>query len=286
MARPSLKRIPAVLWTWYRGGNFRGFQRQVEGPTVQDALEDALEQAGSPATVMPSGRTDRGVHARMQVISLRLNEDVPLDSLPARLAPHLSPDVGLCIAKRPPGAFHAQWSASGKEYRYHLTLGAPPSEAWRPFALDVAAEETLQSGRRVTPERLEALLERAVGTRDFTAFHERSSPQKPRTLASATLRELGGGLFEARLTGDGFARYQVRYLVGSALKVAAGLLSEEQWHAALDAGTALPGFKAPAHGLVLWEVRYPSAVDPFGPGERLHPPGLPDAPPFTGAPPG
>lgn len=258
----------------------------MEGPTVQDALEGALGRAGSPATVMPSGRTDRGVHARMQVISLRLPEDVPPEALPARLAPHLPADVGLCVARRPPGAFHAQWSASGKEYRYHLTLGAPPPEAWRPYALDVAAEAALQPGQRVTAERLEALLARAVGTRDFTAFHERSSPQKPRTLQAATLRELGGGLFEARLEGAGFARYQVRYLVGSALKVAAGLLSEEQWRAALDAGAALAGFKAPAHGLVLWEVRYPSAVDPFGPDERLHPPGLPDAPPFTGAPPG
>jgi tRNA pseudouridine38-40 synthase len=253
---------------------------------VQDALEDALRLAGCPATVMPSGRTDRGVHARMQVISLRLDEDIALDELPARLAPHLSRDVGLCIARRPPGAFHAQWSASGKVYRYRLTLGASPSEAWRPYALDVGAEEPLQAGQRVTPERLESLLSRAVGTRDFTAFHERSSPQKARTLVSATLHELGGGLFEACLTGDGFARYQVRYLVGSALKVAAGLLSEEQWHAALDAGTSLAGFKAPAHGLVLWEVRYPPAVDPFGPGERLHPPSLPDAPPFTGAAPG
>ncbi|RKH56867.1 tRNA pseudouridine synthase A [Corallococcus llansteffanensis] len=286
MAKSPSKRIPAVLWTWYRGGNFRGFQRQVEGPTVQDALEDALEQAGSPATVMPSGRTDRGVHARMQVISLRLTEDVPPEALPQKLAPFLPPDVGLCVAKRPPGSFHAQWSASGKEYRYRLTLGAPPSEAWRPYALDVAAEGGLQPGRAVTPERLEALLARAAGTRDFTAFHERSSPQKARTLSSATLRELGGGLYEARLEGDGFARYQVRYLVGSALKVAAGLLSEEQWHAALDSGTSLAGFKAPAHGLVLWEVRYPAAVDPFGSGERLHPPGLPDSAPFMEAAPG
>ncbi|RKH10011.1 tRNA pseudouridine(38-40) synthase TruA [Corallococcus sp. CA053C] len=286
MAKSPSKRIPAALWTWYRGGNFRGFQRQVEGPTVQDALEDALEQAGSPATVMPSGRTDRGVHARMQVISLRLDEEVPPEALPQRLAPFLPPDVGLCVAKRPPGSFHAQWSASGKVYRYRLTLGASPSEAWRPYALDVGAEAGLQQGRTVTPERLEALLARAVGTRDFTAFHERSSPQKARTLASATLRELGGGLYEARLEGDGFARYQVRYLVGSALKVAAGLLSEEQWHAALDSGTSLAGFKAPAHGLVLWEVRYPAAVDPFGSGERLHPPGLPDSAPFMEAAPG
>jgi tRNA pseudouridine38-40 synthase len=73
----------------------------------------------------------------------------------------------------------------------------------------------------------------------------------------------------------------VRYLVGSALKVVAGLLPEESWKAALETGSAVEGLKAPAQGLVLWEVRYPPGLDPFTAGERLHPPGLPLEPPFV-----
>lgn len=278
MLPSTSKRIPVALWIWYRGGIFRGFQRQPEGPTVQSALEEALRSVGVPATLMPSGRTDRGVHARMQVVSVRLEAGDSAESLEERLPPRLPPGLGLCGVRRPT-SFHAQWSASGNEYRYRLQLGGAVTPGWAPYALDVPAEPLFQA-TAVVPERLEALLRSAAGTRDFIAFHEKSSPRKPRTLESATLHELGGGLYEARLRGDGFARYQIRYLMGSALKVAAGLLPEEAWLAALETGQAMEGFKAPAHGLVLWEVRYPPNVDPFTAGERLHPPGLPLEPPF------
>ncbi|WAM23045.1 tRNA pseudouridine synthase A [Myxococcus sp. NMCA1] len=278
MLPSTSKRIPVALWIWYRGGIFRGFQRQPEGPTVQSALEEALRSVGVPATLMPSGRTDRGVHARMQVVSVRLEAGDSAESLEKRLPPRLPPGLGLCGVRRPT-SFHAQWSASGKEYRYRFQLGGAVTPDWAPYALDVSAEPLFQA-TAVTPERLGALLRSAEGTRDFIAFHEKSSPRKPRTLESATLHELGGGLYEARLRGDGFARYQIRYLMGSALKVAAGLLPEEAWLAALETGQTLEGFKAPAHGLVLWEVRYPPGVDPFTAGERLHPPGLPLEPPF------
>jgi len=275
----SNKRIPVALWIWYRGGNFRGFQRQPEGPTVQQALEDALRAEGVPATVMAAGRTDRGVHARMQVVSVRLEPGDSPSALEARLPARLAPGLGLCRV-RAPRSFHAQWSASGKEYRYRLWLGdAKAPEPWAPFVLDVAREPGFESAR-VEPARLEALLSLATGTRDFIAFHEKSSPRKPRTLESAALHALGADLYEVRLKGDGFARYQVRYLVGSALKVAAGRLPEEHWRAALETGVAMEGFKAPAHGLVLWEVHYPPELDPFTVGERLHPPGLPLEPPF------
>lgn len=279
MLPSTSKRIPVALWTWYRGGNFRGFQRQSEGPTVQGALEEALASVGVPATVMPAGRTDKGVHARMQVVSVRLEPGDSAEALEQRLPARLPPGLGLCAVRRP-GPFHAQWSASGKVYRYRVRLGGTADAAWAPYSFDVRDEALLQGGAPVTPERLEALLAQAVGTRDFIAFHEKSSPRKPRTLEAATLHALGGGLYEARLSGDGFARYQVRYLVGSALKVAAGLLPEDAWKAALETGAAMEGFKAPAHGLVLWEVRYPPGLDPFTSGERLHPPGLPREPPF------
>ncbi|HZI10794.1 MAG TPA: tRNA pseudouridine(38-40) synthase TruA [Myxococcus sp.] len=279
MLPSTTKRIPVALWVWYRGGHFHGFQRQPGSLTVQGALEDALSSVGVPATLMPAGRTDRGVHARMQVVSVRLEPGDSAEALEARLPARLPAGLGLCGVRRPQ-SFHAQWSASGKEYRYRVRLGGAVEPSWAPYALDVPGEPKLHGPGPVTPERLESLLTSAVGTRDFIAFHEKSSPQKLRTLASATLHALGAGLYEARLSGDGFARYQVRYLVGSALKVAAGLLPEEAWRAALEAGTAMEGFKAPAHGLVLWEVRYPPKLDPFTAGERLHPPGLPPEPPF------
>ena len=120
-----LKRIPAALWIWYRGGNFRGFQRQTGGPTVQEALEEALAAVGVPATVMPSGRTDRGVHARMQVVSVRLERETRRGARGAAARPP-APGPGAVRGAPAPGSFHAQWSASGKAYRYRLQLDGTP----------------------------------------------------------------------------------------------------------------------------------------------------------------
>lgn len=275
-----MKRTPAALWIWYRGTHFRGYQRQPDCLTVQEALEDSLRKAGVPYPVMASGRTDRGVHARMQVVSVRLPPCYTSEMLSERLPPQLPPGLGLCVARRPDKGFHSQWSAAGKEYRYRIQLGGTPSAAWRPFVMEPSTEPRLQ-GLPLRPERVAELLGAAVGCRDFHAFHEHSSLRKPRTLESATLHALGAGLFEARLRGDGFGRYQVRYLVGSALLTASGALSEEIFRSALDSGTTIPGLKAPAQGLVLWEVRYPPALDPFPPEERALAPGLPLEPPFS-----
>jgi tRNA pseudouridine38-40 synthase len=281
-----LKRLPASLWIWYRGGAFRGFQRQTEGPTVQEVLEGALREAGVPSMgVMPAGRTDLGVHARMQVVSLRLAAEDSPEALAARLPALLPPSLGLCVARRPHPSFHSQWSAAGKTYRYRVQFGGKVAPEWRPYVMEVAEEPRL-APHDIAPGRLVELLGMAVGQRDFSAFHERSSPRKPRTLESATLNELGGGLFEVILRGDAFARYQVRYLVGSALLTAAGGLPEERWRAALESAESIPGLKAAASGLVLWEVRYPAKLDPFTPAERAAPPGLPEGPPFAGGPEG
>lgn len=278
-----MSRPPAALWIWYQGGNFRGFQRQTQGPTIQEALEAALREVGVPATVMPAGRTDRGVHARMQVVSLRLEAGDSPEALAARLPPQLPWGLGLCVARRPHPSFHSQWSAEGKTYRYRVQLGGRVAPEWQPYAMCVSEEPRL-APHAPSPERLAEVLGLAVGRRDFTAFHESSSPRKPRTLESVTLHELGGGLFEVVLRGDAFARYQVRYLVGSALLTAAGGLPEERWRAALEVGERIPGLKAAAAGLVLWEVRYPAKLDPFSPAERASPPGLPEGPPFLGVP--
>lgn len=267
-------------WLWYRGDRFRGFQRQVQGPTVQEALERALDEAGVGATPLPAGRTDRGVHARMQVVGVRLPEGLSAEELERRLRALLPADLGVCAIRRAPPGFHPQWRCAGKEYRYRFALG-PPRPEWERFCWRVDLERRCQ-GSVVAPERVDELLRRCVGRRDFWAFHEKSSVRRERTLASAELVELGGGLFEARLSGEGFARYQVRYLVGSALAVAAGAVARSEFEAALDRAEPFAGLKAPGEGLVLWEVFYPRAVDPFS-EDRKAPPHLPAGPPFQTA---
>ncbi len=274
-----MKRSMLAVWVWYRGDRFRGFQRQVQGPTVQGELARALTELGLASGAAPAGRTDLGVHARMQVVGVRVPRDLEPGELAERLGKRLPEGLGLCLAVRPPRRFHPQWRCAGKEYRYRLTLGAAP-RGWKPFAWDVSSAPRLE-GRSPRPEQVDELLRASVGRRDFQSFHEKTSAIGPRTLSEARLVEVGPGLFEARLRGDRFGRYQVRYLVGSAVAAAAGVIGREAFAAALDEGAKLEGLKAPGQGLVLWEVFYPPEDDPFTAGERAAPPGLPDEPPFS-----
>lgn len=232
---------------------------------------------------MPAGRTDRGVHARMQVLSFRIPGDLPVERFQAELAELLPKDaLGVVMIVEPAPSFHAQWSAIGKEYRYRIAIDEVPA-AWSPFVWQVRREEGLA---QFDARRFSECLARAVGTRDFIAFHEKSSVQRPRTLQSAEVMPVAPGVMEARLRGDSFARYQVRYLIGTCAKVASGTLPLESFVEALERGTPVRGLRAPSEALVLWEVLYPPKVDPFSGELRAKPcpPGVPNQPPFcTGA---
>jgi tRNA pseudouridine38-40 synthase len=272
-----------AVWIWYRGDFFRGFQSQAGGQTIQQAFEEALGRAGAPQGISASGRTDRGVHARMQVLSLWVPKEWPTEEVNARLSPLLpSEALGVVAVSRSPPGFHAAWVASGKEYRYRFALGREVPEAWRGLAWHVRTHPRFE-GRSPEPDRVAEALSRATGARDFIAFHEKGSAQKIRTLSTASLHDLGGGVFEARLVGDGFARYQARYLVGAAALVSSGLLESSDYERALDSGSSIRGVKAPAEALTLWEVRFPGALDPFPQALREEAPGLPEGPPFSTA---
>lgn len=275
-----------VLWVWYRGDRFNGYQAQRGGGTVEQTLMTALGPCSAQAAPKAAGRTDKGVHARMQVVSVPLLPGVSPDDVEHHLRDALPSDaIGVVEAIAASRKFHAAWSNTGKEYRYRFALGPSVPSAWREFAWHIRAHHRFD-GSEPAIERLDALLRRAEGTRDFIAFHEKSSGRRLRRLESARIHELGGGVFEARLRGDAFGRYQVRFLVGNAALAACGKVSEEQFVDALERGVELPGVRAPAEGLTLWEVFFPPQLDPFGAELRALAPGVPDAPPFTSTPTG
>lgn len=255
-----------ALWCWYHGGPFKGYQTQPGLRTVQDEVIKALHRAGLSRKPLPAGRTDRGVHARMQVLSLRLPEEVPLTELPARINAELPKEIGIALAKSAPRGFHPQYSTEQKEYRYQLLL--EDDERWAPYAWRVDVE----------PSKLIPLVKAMEGTRDFGAFHDRTSGRFPRTISEASVVEREGRL-EVRLKGPGFARYMVRLLVGSAVAVVRGELSEADFLAGLSEAKRLPEVRAPGEGLTLWEVRY-GEKDPFSAEDRAGALGVPRTPPF------
>lgn len=222
----------------------------------------ALRSQGFSRNPVPSGRTDLGVHARKQVLGMRVVEDVAPEDVAARINAGLPETVGIALSREAPRKFHPQWAAQTKEYRYRLLLGDDP--AWTPFAWRVD----------VDPKAVLEVLRLGIGTRDFFAFHDKSSTQKPRTVRDVRL-EVHGHVAELCIVGDGFARYMVRYLVGGAVAIARGELPIEPYRRALDEPVPFDGVKAPAQGLILWEVKYPPEKDPFAGAVPRLPPGPP-----------
>lgn len=254
-----------AIWTWYYGTRFHGYQFQPGFNTIQGALFQAFRQAGLSRRHVASARTDRGVHARMQVLSLRVPVDEDVRRLPEKLRQYCPDDIGIAGVVAAPPKFNAAWSASGKEYRYRL--GWQLSAAWRGAAWEVSFE----------PQHLAESLALFIRVSDFAAFVE-SRPRR-REVRAASLHACGEQLWEIRLTGDKFGRRQVRRMVGAAVAYSRGALEPSALRSRLEGNSAPLPYVAPPQGLVLWDVAYPESLRPRFDAEATAM--LPPEPPFT-----
>ena len=204
----------------------------------------------------------------MQVLTLRVVEPLSDADLEARLRAALPADVGVVAVRTCTHRLHAQHHAASKEYRYRIMTDE--SNLWSPFGWEISLDTAV----------FETALKRFEGTHDFAAFHHHSSARRPRTISRIDVRHRAHGLLDVSVRGEGFARYQVRYLIAAAAAVARREHSLAELEHALRSSTSLRLTKAPASGLILWEVRYPPELDPFEPALRALAPGVPRAPPF------
>ncbi len=237
----------------YDGSAFVGWQRQMNGPSVQAAVEAAISHfAGHPVTVIGAGRTDAGVHAAGQVAHVDLNRPWSTATIRAATNFHLKPEaVAVLAAAEADSAFHARFSASARVYCYRiLNRAAPPvldrgRVWWVPKPLD---SDAMAAAARLL-----------VGRHDFSAFRaalcQARSPVK--TLDALAVRRVGDEIWlEARARS--FLHNQVRIIAGTLREVGEGRVVPERVAAALASGRRdLAGPTAPAAGLCLKEVRYP-----------------------------
>lgn len=228
-----------AFWVWYRGADFAGFQQQTGLRTVQGEVLRAFAEVGLERNPVVAGRTDKGVSARMQVLSARARKHTDLKELVIKLNAALPQDVQVNVARAMRPKFHAAWSSNSKEYRYELS--------------DPGDLDKLRDAIALIP-----------GTRDFRVFHFKTSQLRPRTVNSVELVD-GHTL---RFIGEGFARFMVRMLVGGVLQVSRGEISIDTFRAGLEQQQNFRCPKAPPEALTLWSVGYPEDVDPFTPEER------------------
>lgn len=253
--------LTVALTVAYDGAPFAGFARQPGLDTVQGRIETALSTAlRRDVATVGAGRTDTGVHALGQVVSF----DAVVDELDlARLRRSLDALTGPGLVVRDvalvrPG-FSARFDAVSREYRYRIVVGSVPPLFLQGYAWHVAHE--LDAGEMA--EAAACL----VGEHDFRSFCVSESARGKRTYRRLDRVELfeeehlGEPCLTVRIVGNAFLHSMVRVIVGSLVEVGTKRRDAGWLRGALDAcERAAAGPTAPAHGLTLWRVEYPSDV--------------------------
>ena len=237
----------AKLVLAYDGTSFRGWARQPGLRTVQGVLEEALARVlGESPSLSAAGRTDAGVHAEGQVVSVRTGADPSL--LARAVNGMLAPEVVVRSAVRAPEGFDARRSARAREYRYRVRTEALPD----PFT---ARYQWHRPGTyRVGDMRRAARL--LEGEHDFTSFSRRGPTSPVRTLERLSVRPVPGGL-EVRARAGSFLHQMVRSLVGTLLAVGEGRMDPHSMPDVMAARSrSSAGPVAPPQGLTLLRVIY------------------------------
>jgi len=238
----------------YDGSGFHGWQVQPGVRTVQGELDAALSRlADRPITSLAAGRTDTGVHATGQVVSVSMPEKWTPAALEKSLNALLPPDIWAASAASAPPEFHARYSATARGYIYRVGTGP---ESRSPFRRGWCwpLEEPLD--RAV----LEAGAAAIVGEHSFRGYAKSGQPERGYrcTVHVARWTEWTGGL-EFRVVANRFLHHMVRYLVGTMVDAARGRRPVEDVAGLLntkrpDALETSP--PAPAEGLFLARVYY------------------------------
>jgi tRNA pseudouridine38-40 synthase len=241
----------------YDGTAFAGSQVQPNARTVQGELEEALNRLmGERIRVRLAGRTDAGVHATGQVAAFCLPRGIPwaggLPELRRRLNAVLPLDLAVRALRRVPLGFDPRRDALWRVYRYRIRTGGSvrPTDRHRIVEID----DVLDVGA------MRSAAERLVGERDFAALGSDPHGATVRNLAEVQITQRGS-LVEIRVTANAFLRRMVRGIVALLLEVGRGRLAPEAITGLLERPSrALDGRAAPARGLTLERVVYPSAT--------------------------
>ena len=232
----------------YDGTDFHGFQVQKDKTTVQGELQKALEIFTEKYELNYSGRTDAGVHARGQVINIKTELIINLKIINS-LNKILGSKISINSFKTVSDSFHARYDPFERTYKY--------------FVSDINQQYPyLSSQSYIYPKKLDIkklnyVSELFVGEHNFLSFSKHDLNKNPnrKIYKSRWIRKRDS--FEYTITGNSFLRNMVRNIVGVQIAYCEDKLSYEEISINLvNPKKARLNFIAPAHGLVLWNVKY------------------------------
>lgn len=236
----------------YDGSAYRGWQRQKNGLSIQQVLEEAIKKiTAQKVSVIGSGRTDAGVHALNQVASFRCATKLPVNSIYRGVNSVLPEDIVVKEMEEVPFEFHAQRDVKSKIYVYKICNQKLRPALGRNYSWFVRFDLDLPKMRQAAKYLL--------GTHDFSCFCATGTDVKDRvrTIMNIEIKKVAEGNIEIIVEAKGFLKYMVRNIIGTLVEVGRGKRQTEEMKKIIASrDRKIAGATAPAHGLFLKEVKY------------------------------
>ena len=243
----------------YDGTRYHGSQYQSNAVSIQGETESALQKlTGEEIRVSMASRTDAGVHAKGQVVSLKSKASFPPKTWVEAMNHYLPKDISIRAAYEVDGGFDVRRHALCREYRYHIMNRRTPSPLWRHFSESVP--------QPLDVEAMNAACSVLVGERDFAPFAPAAYTRSTRRQAFSAEVGRTGDVVTFDIRASSFLPHQVRNTVGGLVKVGLHKMTVETFREMASSGKAgTIGPTAPARGLCLMNIKYPD----FPPSEEI-----------------
>lgn len=236
----------------YDGTNYKGYQTQPGLVTIQEQIEKALTKINDSkkTTFTSSGRTDKGVHAKMQCGHADLDINITEYKLKRAMNSNLPEDIHVIKTEKVVDDFHARYNVLEKTYEYYMNIGE-----YNP----IERNYVFQYNYKLNVEKMQEGIKYLLGKHDFRAFVTENKEKENciRTISKATVERINDNIIKFTFTGNGFLRYQIRNMVGILIRVGEEKESPEYVEYFLNKKDRSKGGKtAPAEGLYLTNIRY------------------------------
>ena len=236
----------------YDGTNYKGYQTQPGLLTIQEQIENALTKInnGKKTSFTSSGRTDRGVHAKMQCGHADIDVNITEYKLKRAMNSNLPDDIHVIKTEKVNSDFHARYNVIEKTYEYYINIGE-----YNP----IERNYVFQYNYPLNVEKMQEALKYLIGEHDFRSFvtENREKENCIRTISTATVEKTNQDIIKFTFTGNGFLRYQIRNMVGILIRIGEEKESPEFVKIFLERKDRSKGGKtAPAEGLYLTNIKY------------------------------
>ncbi|MBP7222272.1 MAG: tRNA pseudouridine(38-40) synthase TruA [Sedimentibacter sp.] len=235
----------------YDGTAYHGWQRQLNKPSIQETIENALSAVmKEKIDLTGSGRTDSGVHALGQAANFKVDTRIPEDKIKIALNSNLPRDIRILESIDVHPDFNARFDALDKTYMYQIYNDRVNNPFYARYSCFVP--------QILNMDKMEEGLKLIEGTHDFKAFMASGSNVKTtvRTVYNAKLLK-EGNLLKIYIKGNGFLYNMVRIIAGTLIDTGKGLTDISCIEKALeDKDRTVLGQTAPPEGLFLMDVNY------------------------------